>query len=75
MRLAVAPARDHNIHRAGYAIRKIMRGDNVEVVVERSRKVSIRKTAEVSRLLGRVRKLRGKLPGDFRFDRLSANER
>jgi antitoxin MazE len=50
-------------------------GDNVEVVVEGARKLSVRKTAETRELLARVRKLRGKLPRGFRFDRLDANER
>jgi antitoxin MazE len=54
---------------------KLKEGDNVEVVVEGSKKLSIRRAAETRELLARVRKLRGKLPEDFRFDRLKANER
>ena len=54
---------------------KLKEGDNVEIVVEGSKKLSIRRTAEARELLERVRKLRGKLPRDFRFDRLKANER
>jgi antitoxin MazE len=50
-------------------------GDNVEVVVEGAKTVSIRKSAEDREVLERVRKLRGKLPRGFRFDRLKANER
>jgi antitoxin MazE len=54
---------------------QLKEGDNVEVVVEGAKKLSICKTAETRELLERVRKLRGRLPRDFRFDRLRANER
>ena len=50
-------------------------GDDVEILVEGKKALSIRKTAEARELLDRVRKLRGKLPRDFKFDRLKANER
>lgn len=50
-------------------------GDNVEILVEGAKSLSIRKSAETRELLERVRKLRGKLPRGFRFDRLKANKR
>jgi antitoxin MazE len=50
-------------------------GDNVEIYVEGSRSFAIRKTADVRELLERVRRLRGRLPEGFKFDRLKANER
>ena len=53
----------------------LQEGDEVEIVVEGAKSLSVRKTAETRELLGRVRKLRGKLPRDFKFDRLKANER
>ncbi len=54
---------------------RLKEGDNVEISVEGAKSLSIRKTAEARELLERVRKLRGKLPRDFRFDRLKTNER
>jgi antitoxin MazE len=50
-------------------------GDNVEIVVEGAKSFSIQKAAETRELLERVRKMRGKLPEGFRFDRLKANKR
>jgi len=50
-------------------------GDDVEVIVEGAKSLSIRKTAQARELIKRVRKLRRKLPRDFKFDRLKANER
>jgi antitoxin MazE len=54
---------------------KLKEGDNVEIYVEGTRSFAIRKSADTRELLERVRKLRGKLPEGFRFDRLKANER
>ena len=54
---------------------QLKEGDNVEIVVEGAKAFSIRKSAETRELLERVRKLRGRLPEGFRFDRLKANER
>jgi antitoxin MazE len=50
-------------------------GDDVEVIVEGAKSLSIRKTVDARELIKRVRKLRRKLPRDFKFDRLKANER
>ena len=54
---------------------RLKEGDNVEIFVEGDKSFSIRKPAEIRELIERVRKLRGKLPRGFRFDRLKANER
>lgn len=54
---------------------QLKEGDNVEIVVDGAKSFSILKSAEAKELLERVRKLRGKLPKGFRFDRLKANER
>ena len=52
-------------------------GDEVEVEVRRAEKVEPSEGAEVSpeEWLIRMRKLRGLIPADFRFDREEANER
>ena len=50
-------------------------GDDVEVHVAGTRSFELRKTPEVRELLARLRQYRGRLPADFKFDRLEANER
>ena len=50
-------------------------GDNIEIHVAAARSFSIAKTPEAKDLLARLRKYRGRLPADFKFDRLEANER
>jgi antitoxin MazE len=50
-------------------------GDDIEVQVEGSRSLSVRKTPDRRELLARLRKYRGRLPKGFRFDRLEAHER
>lgn len=50
-------------------------GDNIEIQVEGSRSLSVRKAPDQRELLARLRKYRGRLPKDFRFDRLEAHER
>ena len=54
---------------------RLKEGDNVDIVVEGAKSFSLRKSAETRELLERVKKLRGKLPRDFRLDRLKANGR
>ena len=51
-------------------------GDDVEIDVAGARTLGVRR-AEVGdrQALARLRKYRGRLPADFRFDRLEANER
>lgn len=50
-------------------------GDNIEIHVTGSRDLEISKTPEVHEILARLRKYRGKLPADFKFDRIEAHER
>lgn len=50
-------------------------GDNVDIHVEGARSFALAKTPEADDLLARVRRLRGRLPAEFKFDRLDAHER
>lgn len=50
-------------------------GDEVEIHVAGARDLAVARKPDVEELLARLRRLRGKLPADFRFDRLEANER
>jgi antitoxin MazE len=49
--------------------------DDVELHVEGERSIAVRKTPGSRQLLARLRRLRGRLPAGFKFDRLEANER
>jgi antitoxin MazE len=50
-------------------------GDSIEIDVAGSRRFEIKKAPGVRELLAQLRKYRGRLPSDFRFDRLEANAR
>lgn len=50
-------------------------GDDIEIEVAGARAFEIRKAPGARELLARLRKYRGRLPADFRFDRLEASER
>ena len=50
-------------------------GDNIEIEVAGARTFEIRKKPEARELLARLRKYRGRLPVDFKFDRLDAHVR
>lgn len=50
-------------------------GDNVEIDVVGSRALEVRRKPLTDDLLARLRKFRGRLPADFRFDRIGAHER
>lgn len=54
---------------------KLREGDDIEVQVTGSRSFAIESKPAPKELLARLRKLRGRLPEDFKFDRLEANER
>ena len=54
---------------------KLREGDSVEVHVVGARALEIAKTPTSKQLIARLRKYRDRLPEDFRFDRLEANER
>lgn len=53
----------------------IKEGDEIEIDVAGPRKFEVRKRPAARELLARLRKFRGRLPADFKFDRLEANER
>jgi len=50
-------------------------GDDIEIQVEGARSLSVCKAPDHRELLARLRKYRGRLPEEFRFDRLEAHER
>jgi antitoxin MazE len=50
-------------------------GDEIEIQVAGARAFEIKKQPGARELLKRVRKFRGRLPADFKFDRLEAHER
>jgi len=50
-------------------------GDDIEIDVVAARTLEVRKKPGARELLARLRKFRGRLPADFRFDRLEAHER
>jgi antitoxin MazE len=49
-------------------------GDDIEIHVTGERSFGIAKAPGRRELLKRLRKYRGRLPADFKFDRLEANE-
>jgi len=50
-------------------------GDEIEVQVAGTRLFGVKRAASATALLARLRKYRGRLPSDFKFERLRANER
>jgi antitoxin MazE len=50
-------------------------GDEIEIHVAGARTFEVKRRPEGRQLLAQLRKFRGRLPGDFKFDRLEANER
>jgi antitoxin MazE len=50
-------------------------GDDVSLHAIGRRAFEVEKTPSAKELLIRLRKFRGRLPKDFKFDRLEANER
>ena len=50
-------------------------GDEIEINVAGAREFEIARKPDAAALLGRLRKQRGLIPADFRFDRLEAHER
>lgn len=53
---------------------EIKEGDNIEIVVSESRKFEVRKSPGARELLQKLKKFRGKLPADFKFDRDELSE-
>lgn len=50
-------------------------GDDIEIFVAGARVFEVGKSPSRRDLLARLRKYRGRLPADFKFDRFEANER
>ncbi len=50
-------------------------GDHIDIHVQGARSFAIEKSPGARELLARLRKYRGRLPSDFKFDRLEAHER
>ncbi|MFT5396883.1 MAG: antitoxin MazE [Gammaproteobacteria bacterium] len=50
-------------------------GDDIEIDVVTAKHFEISKSVESRELLARLRKYRGRLPADFKFSRLEANDR
>lgn len=50
-------------------------GDQIDIQVTGVRALELEKRPEAAELLARLRRLRGRLPANFKFDRLEANER
>jgi antitoxin MazE len=50
-------------------------GDDVTLHAAGARSLEVEKTPTPKQLLSRLRKFRGRLPKDFKFDRLEANAR
>jgi antitoxin MazE len=54
---------------------KLKEGDSIEIHVNTERSFDIQRSASPRELLSQLRKFRGRLPDDFKFDRLEAHER
>ncbi|GMU68269.1 MAG: AbrB/MazE/SpoVT family DNA-binding domain-containing protein [Xanthomonadales bacterium] len=54
---------------------ELKEGDHIEIHAAGKRTFEIDKTPTTGELLARLRKFRGRLPKDFKFDRLEANDR
>jgi antitoxin MazE len=50
-------------------------GDDIEIAVAGARNFEVSKSPGPRDILERLRKYRGRLPADFKFDRLEANAR
>ena len=50
-------------------------GDEIEIRAEGQRILTVCKKPDIEEMFARVRKLRGAIPRDFKFDRDEANER
>ncbi len=50
-------------------------GDHIDIHAKGDRSFAIAKAPGARDLLARMRKYRGRLPSDFKFDRLQADER
>jgi antitoxin MazE len=53
----------------------LQEGDDIEVVVAGERSFEVKRKPTRSEMFARLRRLRGKMPADFKFDRDEANAR
>lgn len=49
-------------------------GDDIEIEILGKKQFQIQRTPQNAELLARLRRYRGRLPADFRFDRLEAHD-
>lgn len=56
-------------------VMRLKEGDEIEIQVAGAKTFALARKADAAQLLARLRKFRGRLPDDFKFDRLEANER
>ena len=54
---------------------KLQEGDDIEIQVVQARTFEVSRKPGAREFLARIRRFRGRMPADFRFDRLDANER
>jgi antitoxin MazE len=54
---------------------QLKEGDDIEIELSDGRQFGIRKKPGARELLTRLRQYRGRLPADFKFDRIEASER
>lgn len=54
---------------------ELKEGEEIELHLLGDRSLSVEKKPGTKELLARLRRLRGRLPADFHFDRLEANAR
>ena len=54
---------------------ELKEGDEIEIQVAGERSFEVRRRPSARELVARLKKFRGRLPADFKFDRLDANER
>ncbi|MGH8577864.1 MAG: AbrB/MazE/SpoVT family DNA-binding domain-containing protein [Gammaproteobacteria bacterium] len=54
---------------------QLKEGEEIDIHIVAARSLEIDRKPGAGELLARLRKYRGRLPADFRFDRLEANER
>ncbi len=53
---------------------QLKEGDDIAIHIAGDRVFELEKKASSQELLGRIRKYRGRLPTDFKFERLEAHE-
>lgn len=54
---------------------ELREGDDIDIQIAGARAFEIEKKPGAGELLGRLRRYRGRLPADFKFDRLEAHAR